>query len=144
LYLDAIAARDTETQAIQKAIQIKEDKGIKKQVFLSSEYRPRATRFNVNTINKLFVKAVYTSNYAFSLFQTDNWLEFFQVLSYIPPQRKQLASLLLDEVYKEVKERVEDTWKGASQLRIVADESSNITSDRIRNISVIHKGTSYF
>jgi hypothetical protein len=26
----------------------------------------------------------------------------------------------------------------------VADESSNITGDRIRNISVIYKGTSYF
>ena len=43
-----------------------------------------------------------------------------------------------------MKERVEDTWKGASQLGIVADESSNITGDRIGNISVIHKGTSYF
>ncbi len=72
LYLDAMAARDTETQATQKAIQMKEDKGTKKQVFLSSEYGPGAARFNVNTINKLFAKAVYTSNYAFSLFQTDD------------------------------------------------------------------------
>jgi hypothetical protein len=144
LYLGAMAARDTETQATQKAIRIKEDEGTKKQVFLSSEYGPGAARFNVNTINKLFAKAVYSSNCAFSLFQTDDWLEFFQALSYIPPQRKQLASPLLDEVYKEVKERVEDTWKGASQLGIVADESSNITGDRIGNISVIHKGTSYF
>lgn len=111
---------------------------------MSSEYGPGAARFNVNTINKLFAKAVYTSNCAFSLLQTDDWLEFFQVLLYILPQRKQLASPLLDEVYKEVKERVEDTWKGASQLGIVADESSNITGDRIGNISVIHKGTSYF
>ena len=139
-----MAARDTETQATQKVIQMTEDKGTKKQVFLSSEYRPGAARFNVNTINKLFAKAVYTSNCAFSLFQTNDWLEFFQALSYIPPQRKQLASPLLDEVYKEVKERVEDTWKGASQLGIVADESSNIIGDRIGNISVIHKGTSYF
>ena len=144
LYLDAIAAKDTETRATQKAIQVKEDKETLKQVFLTSGHGPGAARFNVNTINKLFAKAVYTSNYVFSLFQTDDWMEFFQALSYVPPQRKQLATSLLDEVYKEVKERVEDTWKGASQLGIVADESSNITGNRIGNISVIHKGTSYF
>jgi hypothetical protein len=144
LYLNAMVARDTETRATQKAIQMKEDKETQKWSFLASGYGPAAARFNVNTINKLFAKAVYTSNCAFSLFQTDDWMEFFQALSYVPPQRKQLATSLLDEVYKEVKESVEDTWKGASQLGIVADESSNITGDRIGNISVIHKGTSYF
>lgn len=131
---------------IQKAIQVKEDKETQKQsfFFLASGYGPAAARFNVNTINKLFAKGVYTSNRAFSLFQTDDWMQFFQALSYVPPQRKQLATSLLDEVQNEVKERVEDTWKGASQLGIVADESSNIIGDRIGNISVMHKGTSYF
>jgi hypothetical protein len=77
------------------------------------------------------------------MFESPEWMEFFKVLGYTPPTRKTLSSTLLDECYQKVKEDVQAVFRASQQLGIVADESNNIMSDRIENVSVMCKGTSY-
>jgi hypothetical protein len=70
-------------------------------------------------------------------------MAFFKALGYTPPSRRVLSSTLLDESYQSVKEDVQKVFRASPQLGIVADESTNITGDRIENVSVMCKGTSY-
>ena len=65
------------------------------------------------------------------------------IWAFTPPSRRVLSSTLLDESFKSVREDVQQVFRSSPQLGIVADESTNITGDRIENVSVMCEGTSY-
>jgi hypothetical protein len=92
----------------------------------------------------LFAKAVYTSTANFSSFETPEWATFFKALNYKPPDRKLLSTTLLDACYKWIKTRVQDVIKGCQYIGLIADGSTNITKERVENMSVMCNGTSYY
>lgn len=92
----------------------------------------------------LFGKAIYTSVCSFTLFTSLEWRAFFKHFGYTPLAYTTLANSLLDTIYEEVKEDVMTMFWAAPYLGIVVDELENILGDRIENISVMCKKSSYF
>jgi hypothetical protein len=78
------------------------------------------------------------------MFNTLEWRAFFIALGYETPHRKTLARSILDACYKDIKAQVTTVINSSANLGIVADESTNISGTRIKNVSVIYKGASYF
>jgi hypothetical protein len=64
--------------------------------------------------------------------------QFLKLLNpaYKIPDRRRFAGALLDEAYTRVKAQVTCHFQQATHLNIIMDESSNITMERIANISV--------
>ena len=61
-----------------------------------------------------------------------------------PPSNSRLCSTLLDDCYNSVKEEVEEVVAASQYLGPVADESTDINSNRIENISIIINKSSYY
>ena len=77
------------------------------------------------------------------MFESLEQKAFFKALGYTPPVRQTLASTVLDRYYDKVKDEVIRVLNSSSTLGLVVDESSNISGNRIENVSVICKGTAY-
>ena len=65
----------------------------------------------------------------FIIFATDNL--------YRPPNQFLISGDLLDQQYTEVKGKVDTLLRGQDSLNFVLDESTNISSHRIINLSVV-------
>ena len=94
-------------------------------------------------LDELFATIVYTLVYSFFIFTTPEWQAFFKTIGYIPPLRDRLAGPLLDQCYTKTKIEVEKVIASTDHIRVVADESTNINGDRIKNVSVIVNGILY-
>ena len=82
--------------------------------------------------------ALYLSASPFGLFHQPAMERFLKSLNpaYKIPDRHRFAGALLDEAYLRVKARVTRHFQQATHLNIIMDESSNVTMERIANISV--------
>ena len=65
------------------------------------------------------------------------------MLGYTPPSERRLRIALLDDCYTDMKNEVTKVFQASRHLRIVADESTNITNHRIQNVSVMCNQISY-
>src|SRR5579859_1324885 len=80
----------------------------------------------------------YIGNHPFTLFDNEFGKQFLKALNtaYKPPTRQLLTGRLLDSVYTVVKKHTENIIAAMPNLNVSTDESSNIKSARICNISV--------
>ncbi len=111
----------------------------KKQSKVSDYFESKAA-----STDELFAMAIYTSIASFSMFTTPEWERFFKKLDYTPPNRKRLAGHLLTDCYTKIKQQVEAIADAVSHIQIVSDGSSNITKERVENISFLVGGISYY
>ena len=77
-------------------------------------------------------------NHPFTMFDNPFEKKFLKALNaaYKPASRKLLSGQLLDSVYFVVKKRTDEVIAAKPNINITTDESSNIKSARICNISV--------
>jgi hypothetical protein len=82
--------------------------------------------------------ALYMSASPFGLFHQPNMERFLKMLNpaYKSPEQRRFGSVLLDEAYSRVHAQVALRLQQAAHLNIIMDESSNITTERIANLSV--------
>ena len=80
----------------------------------------------------------YTGNHPFTMFENEFGRQFLKALNpaYKPPSRKLLAGRLLDSAQSIVKKHTEELIAAMPNINISSDESSNVKSARICNISV--------
>ncbi len=64
---------------------------------------------------------------------------FVQGFGYKPPGRDRMSETLLDEAYMDTKDKVETILKESSLLNVISDESDNLKSERILNMTVLTK-----
>lgn len=98
---------------------------------------------NIKQLDTLFAKAMYTSVCSFSFFETPEWRALFQALEYQTPSQYRLQHELLDSCYLNMKEEVVTIFNASPYLGLITDESTNINNERIENMSVSCKGTTY-
>jgi hypothetical protein len=82
-------------------------------------------------------KAIFVTGKPFSTFDDPTFQEFFGEFGYKLPTRQAFGGSLLDEVYENVKKDVENQLRSSPFLSFTTDESSNITTDRMINYSVL-------
>ena len=99
---------------------------------------PRLTAIQKEEIDLQAAMWCYMGNHPFTMFDNEFGKQFLKSLNpvYEPPSRKLLAGRLLDSVYSTIKKRTEDIIAAMPNINISSDESSNIKSARICNISV--------
>jgi len=78
------------------------------------------------------------------MFKSQEWKDFFKLLGYKTPSRERLATDLLDWIYKNVKTAVWAVADSYKMIQIVSDGSSNVSKNRIENISFLANGVSYY
>ena len=89
------------------------------------------------------VMAVYIGVRPFRLWEDSYMRDFIAVATdglYIPPTQTRISGELLDQQYTVVQTQVEALLQSQDKLNFVLDESPNISSRRIVNISVVIPG----
>ena len=84
--------------------------------------------------------AVYMGARPFQLFDEAYMKDFILAVSdgvYLPPSRRSIGGELLEEEYTKLKNKIEVLLRAQDKLNFVLDESPNISSHRIVNISVV-------
>jgi len=104
------------------------------------------TKINVPTItsqkkislDRKFALACYAEGRPFNIYTQPYMKDALHELNplYVPPQWKTIGGPLLDSIYAEIKSKVEVLLDSQPFLNIVTDESSNINSARVCNISL--------
>jgi hypothetical protein len=77
------------------------------------------------------------------MFSLEEWQDFFKAIDYIPLTRQTIATTLINFVYTSIEVNVKSVLKQSPKLQLVANESTDISGSRIKNISIIAKGTLY-
>lgn len=96
---------------------------------------------------ELFAYAVFTSTTNFRQFESPEWKLFFKKIGFKPPTRNELIyknECWLDKIYDTTKLRVRQIADDATHIQLVCDGSSNITKDRVENISFLVDKISYY
>jgi hypothetical protein len=99
---------------------------------------PKIDMFAAKELDHQAAMALYLSASPFGLYHQPAMERFLKSLNpaYKVPDRRRFAGALLDEAYTQVKAKVSRHFQQATHLNIIIDESSNITMERIANISV--------
>jgi Protein of unknown function (DUF 659) len=108
---------------------------------------PTLTAQAEHAADVLAALAVYECNIPFTIFEKPAMLKLHYHLNpaYRPPTARQLASTLLNEAYDTVKKEVDAVIDENSALGITFDETSNVNSDRILNITIsTRRGIFYY
>jgi hypothetical protein len=89
-------------------------------------------------IDEKLALACYANGLPFTVYDSAEMRDAFKVVNpaYSPPTRKALAGTLLDRVHARVKAHIDDIISGLQHINIVTDESADINSTRIANISI--------
>lgn len=89
-------------------------------------------------IQVIAARAVYECNLPFTIFEKEPLLKLHHCLNpaYRPPTASQLANSLLDEVYSSIKAEVDTLIDAEEALGVTFDETSNVNSERILNITI--------
>jgi hypothetical protein len=98
-----------------------------------------------NEVQKALARAVYVTGQPLSIFEHPLWKQALQLLrpNFNPPSRKMLSTVLLEEEYEDVKQKVTEKIEDANVLHIAADGWTNIRKDSILNI-IIYTPKPYF
>ncbi|XP_063629642.1 uncharacterized protein LOC134801044 [Cydia splendana] len=101
--------------------------------------------FNEKQVHKALARAVYVTGQPLSIFEHPLWKQALQLLraNFNPPSRKMLSTVLLEEEYEDVKQKVTEKIEDANDLHIAADGWTNIRKDSILNI-IIYTPKPYF
>jgi len=80
----------------------------------------------------------FMGNHPFTMFESTFAMTFLHGLNsaYKPPSRKMISGPLLDAVYSQVKTRTDNVITTLQHINVIMDESTNINSTRISNISI--------
>jgi Protein of unknown function (DUF 659)/hAT family C-terminal dimerisation region len=108
---------------------------------------PRLTLYTEHILNVLAARAIYENNLPFTTFEKYPMTKLLFRLNsaYKPPTAFELANSLLDEVYKTVKEEVDTIIDDEECLGVTFDETSNVNSERILNITIFtRRGIFYY
>jgi hypothetical protein len=108
------------------------------------QYPPSVNEVKKARLDHKFALALYTTGKSFSTFDDPTWTDFFKELGYTPPTRQALVGSLLNSVYKDTKDEVEEVVKGA-ELGLVTDESTDVSLNRLANyLFLLPDGTSFY
>jgi hypothetical protein len=91
-------------------------------------------------LDSMAAMAIYMGARPFQLFEEPYMKQFVLEVSdgvYVPPGRRLIGGDLLDQQYQELERKVEALIRTQDKLHFVLDESPNISSQRIVNISVV-------
>jgi hypothetical protein len=91
-------------------------------------------------LDAMAAKAVYMGARPFRLYEESYMKDFIQAVSdgvYNPPSSRLIGGDLLDQEYTSLKSKIELLLQSQEKLNFVLDESPNISSRRIVNISVV-------
>ena len=99
---------------------------------------PRLTEQQKKDIDILAAMWCFLGNHPFNMFESPSGKKFLQALhpAYKPPSRKTISGPLLDKCYEMTKTHTDEMISSLQNINVVTDESSNIRSARICNISV--------
>jgi Protein of unknown function (DUF 659)/hAT family C-terminal dimerisation region len=89
-------------------------------------------------LDRRFALACYSQGLPFTVFESPEMKEALHELhpAYKPPTRYVLSGKLLEEVYSDLKVNVDKAITATPYLNVITDESENISSERIANISI--------
>jgi hypothetical protein len=121
----------------QQALQSDTAPSLKRQRTLTLPSLPVAQK---RRLDAMAAKAVYMGARPFQLYEESYMKEFIQAVSdgvYNPPNARSISGDLLDQEYTKLKGKVELLLQSQEKLNFVLDESPNISSRRIVNISVV-------
>lgn len=94
--------------------------------------------FDKQSLDHAAALAVYMSASPFTLLSNSYFTAFIQLNpTYLPPSRASLANQLLDDIYCNVKTEVDAIIEKQQYINIVVDESGDISSHRIINLSIL-------
>jgi Protein of unknown function (DUF 659)/hAT family C-terminal dimerisation region len=90
------------------------------------------------SLDRRFALACYSQGLPFTVFEGPEMKEALHELhpAYQPPTRYVLSGRLLEEVYSNLKVNVDKAIAATPFLNVITDESDNISSERIGNISI--------
>ena len=99
---------------------------------------PSLTREEKQALDLQFASVCYVDARPFTLYESPTMIAALRRLNpaYKPPCAKSIAGPLLEQSYDTTKRDTNMVLSSLSQLNIIMDESSNINSTRIANISV--------
>ena len=99
---------------------------------------PRLTPAQKEELDLQAAMWCYMGNHSFTMYENAFGRQFLKALNpaYKPPSRKFLAGHLLDSAYTVVKKRTDELIAAMPNINVSSDESSNVKSARICNISV--------
>src|SRR5579859_5332219 len=109
--------------------------------FDSPAVRQKFTRLTREEKHDLDLRAAlscYMSGHTFSMYENSFTKDFLRHLNpaYTPPSRAMIAGPLLDEVHSNIKTRTNALVSSLDHINVSTDESSNINSNRIADISI--------
>lgn len=91
-------------------------------------------------LDQLGAMAIYMGARPFQLFEENHMKQFIIAASdnlYTPPHRRMVGGELLEKCYNQVRGKVEVVLTELEKLNFVLDESPNINSQRMVNLSVV-------
>lgn len=99
---------------------------------------PRLTRDEKHDLDLRAALSCFMGSHAFNMYENSYTKDFLHRLNpaYKPPSRMTIAGPLLDEVYSAIKARTDVLISSLDGINVITDESSNINTNRIANISV--------
>lgn len=111
-----------------------------------SSFTDSTTTKEQEELSRLFSEAVYTSNCALSMFESEKWSKFFKKLrpAFTLPSRKQLSTTLLEKVYNDVRQKVNEDIQKSDAITLISDGWTNIRSEGIINYMVHTNNCDYF
>lgn len=85
-----------------------------------------------------FCNAVYSSNCALSMFESEHWKKFFNLCrpTFKVPSRKQMSTTHLNESYEKIRNEVKSQIDDEAMVSIMSDGWSNIRNEGIINYMV--------
>jgi hypothetical protein len=117
----------------------------KRQQTIDNSLIPRIPILQKAQIDKELASCLYQTARPFSIFEEECWIKFFNKnFGYIPPSTKVLSDSLLDKVYTDVKEEAKSKLHSSPYLCLVTDESTDISTNRVINTSVVIYNTESF
>ncbi|XP_047989603.1 zinc finger BED domain-containing protein 4-like [Leguminivora glycinivorella] len=134
--------RDLEPQKLDKAAPNQNNSTSSEELI---EENSESEIFNEKEVHKALARAVYVTGQPLSIFEHPLWKQALQLLKpdFNPPSRKMLSTVLLEEEYEDVKQKVTEKIKDANVLHLAADGWTNVRKDSIINI-IIYTPKPYF
>ncbi|XP_060523246.1 uncharacterized protein LOC132700133 [Cylas formicarius] len=99
-----------------------------------------------SALQTLFCEAVYSSNCALSMFESDKWKQFFGKLrpAFKIPDRKTIASSQLDKCYNKIKSNIQEILDNENNITLMSDGWTNVRNEGIINYMLHTKQGDFF
>lgn len=99
---------------------------------------PRLSKQDQEEMTRLAAMALYKTGHPFNTFQDESWAAWCHKMNpaWKIPSAKLFAEVSLDEIYEKMKKDVLQAVDSCTYLNYVTDGSSNISHERIVNLSV--------